>query len=148
MNMNDLLSLNDALEDFDACEYTLVAPVQVRIGAQTSEWRLVLSPPMFPGADGKRACLVTLSRTATVGARDADLAGAGNASDATSATVRLTEIRAPDLLGIAAAYGIDPAAHIWELVWSVPFRASHIPRAHDQRWPHEPATPDEQPLGF
>jgi len=146
--MNDPLSLNDALEDFDACEYTLVAPVQVRIGAQTSEWRLLLSPPMFPGPDGKRACLVTLSRSATVDARDADLEGEGGAGDAASATVRLDEIRAPDLLGIARAYGIDPQARIWELAWSVPLRASSIPRGRDRRWPHEPAAPGEQRGGF
>jgi len=150
--MQDLLSLHDALEDFDSCEYSLHTTVQMRIGAQTRPWQLLLSPPMFPGTGREHAVLVQLSRGISaddVQEDDIHVADAPDTSDTTSDTVarsgagavgteviRLQSVCEPDLLRIAQTYGIDPEAHIWELAWAVPPHAMTIPRGQDPRWPN------------
>ncbi len=151
--MLNLLSLHDALEDFDSCEYSLHTMVQMRIGAQTRPWQLLLSPPMFPGPDRKHAVLVQLSRWISdedgqvQDSHDADVQdkrdtmatpGAGAVG---AEVVRLQDICAPDLLRIAQIYGIDPQARIWKLAWAVPPQAMTIPRGQDPRWPNTTNTP-------
>jgi hypothetical protein len=79
-----------------------------------------------------------LDERGVAGARDADPGAneeeghaAGGDTD-----IRLDEVRAPDLIAFAAAYGIDPEEAIWELAWSVPPHAVTIPRGSDSRWPN------------
>lgn len=146
--MQDLLSLHDALEDFDSCEYSLHTMVQMRIGAQTRPWQLLLSPPMFPGPDREHAVLVQLSRWISdddIQEQDINDADVQDTSDtvatletgaAGTEVVRLQNVCEPDLLRIAQTYGIDPEARIWELAWAVPPHAMTIPRGQDPRWPN------------
>jgi hypothetical protein len=146
--MQDLLSLHDALEDFDSCEYSLHTTVQMRIGAQTRPWQLLLSPPMFPGTGREHAVLVQLSRGISdddVQEQDIHVADAHDMSDTVAMpgagavgteVIRLQSVCEPDLLRIAQTYGIDPEAHIWELAWAVPPHAMTIPRGQDPRWPN------------
>lgn len=150
--MQHLLSLRDATEDFDACEYALSTEVQLRVGSCATACRLHLSPPMFPGPDRKRAIVVRLSRAVPVGPTGSaamDERGAAGARDAEPGAneeeghaaggdtdIHLDEVRAPDLIAFAAAYGIDPEEAIWELAWSVPPHAVTISRGSDSRWPN------------
>ncbi len=146
--MQDLLSLRDALEDFDSCEYALHSTVQMRIGVQTRPWQLLLSPPMFPGTGREHAVLVQLSRSITeedVHEQDILDADAHDTSDAAATpgagavgteVIRLQHVCEPDLLRIAQLYGLDPDARIWELAWAVPPHAMTIPRGQDARWPN------------